>query len=115
MAELKKRDVKLLAPIAHKFNLSYTAFGAQITEDGAPAHGSLILSDLSQGGLDPAPVTPTGADAHPYKLLSGTIKATFNAYRGELDRDTSEIVVAPSMMSGNTGAVKFSSRIATAN
>jgi Gly-Xaa carboxypeptidase len=112
VAELKKRDVKLLAPIAHKFNLSYTAFGAQITEDGVPAHGSLVLSDLSQGGLEPAPVTPTGADAHPYRLLSGTIKATFNAYRGELDRDTSEIVVAPSMMSGNTGAIKFSSQVA---
>ena len=103
MAELKKRDVKLLAPIAHKFNLSYTAFGSQITEDGVPAYGSLVLTDRTQGGLDPAPVTPTGPDAVPYKLLSGTIKATFNAYRGDLDRDASEIVVAPGMMSGNTG------------
>ncbi|KAJ2920853.1 hypothetical protein H1R20_g16240, partial [Candolleomyces eurysporus] len=102
VAELKERDVKLLEPIARKFNLSYTAFGAQITEGGVPAHGSLVLSDLSRGGLEPAPVTPTGADALPYKLLSGTIKATFNAYRGKIDSDTSEIVVAPSMMSGNT-------------
>lgn len=104
VAELKERDTKLLEPIAHKFNLSYHAFGAQLTESGAPSRGALTISDISRGGLEPAPVTPTsGDDAVAYRVLSGTIKATFNAYRGDTESDTSEIVVAPSMMSGNTG------------
>lgn len=103
VAELKERDTKLLEPIAHKFNLSYHAFGAQLTESGAPSRGALTISDISRGGLEPAPVTPTsGDDAVAYRVLSGTIKATFNAYRGDTESDTSEIVVAPSMMSGNT-------------
>ncbi|KAI0277859.1 hypothetical protein BGY98DRAFT_934111 [Russula aff. rugulosa BPL654] len=32
--------------------------------------------------LEPAPITPFGEDSAPWQLLSGTIKATFNAHRG---------------------------------
>jgi len=46
------------------------------------------------------PVTPTGADAAPYQLLSGTIKATYNTHRSIADADS--VIVAPSIMSGNT-------------
>ncbi|KAF5336103.1 hypothetical protein D9611_006330 [Ephemerocybe angulata] len=102
VAELKARDTKLLEPIAHKFNLSYNAFGDQLTEEGASSRGSLVISDISRGGLEPAPVTPTSGDESvAYRVLSGTIKAAFNAYRG-VEGDASDIVVAPSMMSGNT-------------
>ena len=86
--------------LAKTFNLTYSAFGAQISEEGAPASGTLTLSNAFQTGLEPAPITPTGVDAAPYQLLSGTIKATYNAHRSINDADS--IIVAPSIMSGNT-------------
>ena len=86
--------------LAKTFNLTYSAFGAQISEEGAPASGTLTLSNAFQNGLEPAPITPTGVDAAPYQLLSGTIKATYNAHRSINDADS--IIVAPSIMSGNT-------------
>lgn len=52
-------------------------------------------------GLEPAPITPV--DEHPYELLSGTIKATYNKHRGRALRGEDEIVIAPGIMSGNTG------------
>ena len=86
--------------LAKTFNLTYSAFGTQVSEEGAPASGTLTLSDASQDGLEPAPITPTGPDAAPYQLLSGTIKATYNAHRSIDDPDS--IIVAPGIMSGNT-------------
>lgn len=90
--------------------MTYNAFGSRISEDGAPASGSLTLSDAYNGGLEPAPITPTGKDAAPYQLLSGTIKATYNAHRSLSDKDES-IIVAPGMMSGNTGILSASPRL----
>jgi Gly-Xaa carboxypeptidase len=58
------------------------------------------LSNAFQDSLDPAPITPFGADAAPYQHLSGTIKATYNTHRSINDADS--VIVAPSMMSGNT-------------
>lgn len=92
-----------MKPLADKFNLTYDAFGSRISEEGASASGSLTLSDAFAGGLEPAPVTPTGKDAAPYRLLSGTIKAAYNSHRSLTGSDT--ITVVPSMMSGNTGKV----------
>ena len=92
-----------MKPLADKFNLTYDAFGSRISEEGASASGSLKLSDAFAGGLEPAPVTPTGKDAAPYRLLSGTIKAAYNSHRSLTGSDT--ITVVPSMMSGNTGKV----------
>jgi Gly-Xaa carboxypeptidase len=100
--EVKAHDTKLLKELAKDFNLTYTAFGSKLTAEGAPAKGTLTLSDAFNGGLEPAPVTPSGPDAAPYQLLSGTIKATYNAHRG-MEPETDAIIVAPSMMSGNTG------------
>ena len=80
--------------------MTYSAFGVQISEEGAPASGTLTLSDAFQEGLEPAPITPTGIDATPYQLLSGTIKATYNAHRSISNSDP--VIIAPSMMSGNT-------------
>ncbi|KDR80513.1 hypothetical protein GALMADRAFT_60610 [Galerina marginata CBS 339.88] len=97
---VKAHDTALLKSLGGRFNLSYSAFGSRISEEGAPASGSLTLSDAFNGGLEPAPVTPTGANAAPYHLLSGTIKATYNAHRALRDADS--VIVAPSMMSGNT-------------
>ncbi|KAF9485495.1 carboxypeptidase S [Pholiota conissans] len=98
--EVKAHDTALLKHLGDKFNLTYSAFGTRISEEGAPSSGTLTLSDAFSGGLEPAPVTPTGRDAAPYQLLSGTIKATYNAHRSLKEADS--VIVAPSMMSGNT-------------
>ena len=100
--EVKAHDTALLTSLSKEFNLTYTAFGKRISEEGAPSSGSLTLSDAYNGGLEPAPITPTGKDAAPYQLLSGTIKATYNAHHSLSDNDES-VIVAPSILSGNTG------------
>ncbi|THH17842.1 hypothetical protein EW146_g3057 [Bondarzewia mesenterica] len=92
VAEIMRRDMELLKPLAERFNLTYTAFGTAISPEDAPAYGSLTLRDPWVSALEPAPVTPTGPDAIPYRILSGTIKATYNGHRG-LEGDN--IVVTP--------------------
>ncbi|KAI9064054.1 carboxypeptidase S [Trametes sanguinea] len=96
---VKEHDTALLKGLAQDFNLSYTAFGSRITgEDGGPAYGTLTISDAWGAALEPAPISPI--DAPEYALLSGTIKATYNAHR-ELEGDDN-VIVAPGIMSGNT-------------
>lgn len=96
---MKEHGIATFRNLAAKFNLSFTAFGESITGD-TPAYGSLMLSDAWGTALEPAPVTPTGADAAPFQLLSGTIKSTFNAHRN-LTEDG--VTVVPGLVSGNTG------------
>ncbi|KAF9011801.1 carboxypeptidase S [Cyathus striatus] len=101
--ETQDHDANLLKKLASKFNLTYTAFGELISEEGAPSSGSLVLdTGITEGGLEPAPVSPTGKDAIPYQVLSGTIKATYNVHRSLPTKDVDAITVAPGMMSGNT-------------
>ena len=97
---MKAHDTALLQSLAKEFNLTYTAFGSHITEEGAPAYGTLTLSDAWGAALEPAPVSPI--DAPEYALLSGTIKATYNAHRG-LSAQSDKVIVAPGIMTGNTG------------
>jgi Gly-Xaa carboxypeptidase len=99
--ETQKHDTELLKPLADKFNLTFEAFGKKYTDVSVPSSGSLVLSDAFGNSLEPAPLTPTGQDAGPWKVLSGTIKSTFNAHRSITG--TNNIIVSPSMMSGNTG------------
>ena len=96
--QVKSRDTNLLKPLANVFNLSYVAFGTNITDPMAPAYGSLNLSGKKL--LDPAPITPIDSAA-PFELLSGTIKAAFNSHRG-IDGDAT-IIISPGISSGNTG------------
>ncbi|KAF9218981.1 carboxypeptidase S [Gyrodon lividus] len=101
VAATQARDTGLLATLAREFNLSYTAFGADISDVSAPAYGTLTLSTaFGKGGLEPAPITPTEGDAAPYQLLSGSIKAAYNSHRGITGDDN--IIVSPGIMSGNT-------------
>jgi Gly-Xaa carboxypeptidase len=93
----------LLENLAQSFNLSYNAFGKDIQTGEGPKYGTLVLSDAWGTALEPAPVTPTGKDAAPYQLLSGSIKAAYDAYYGQQEDDVKEIFVAPGIMSGNTG------------
>ena len=89
--------------LAHRFNLTFTAFGTLISPVGSPAYGTLTLDDPFGHALEPAPVAPTGEDAVPYRILSGTIKATYDAHRGLQGGDN--VIVTPGIMSGNTGAI----------
>jgi len=101
--EVKRHDSELLADLAEQFNLTYTAFGTKISKelDDAPSGGTLTLTDAFGTALEPAPVTPTeSGDAKPYELLSGTIKATYNAHRSL--QGVNEIIVSPGMPTGNT-------------
>lgn len=99
-------DTKRLAALAEEFNLTYTAFDKQVSSEGAPSSGSLTLSAAFTTPLEPAPVTPTTLDSAPWRVLSGTIKTTFNAQRGIKGADN--IIVAPGMGTGNTGTFAFS-------
>ena len=108
-------DSKLLKPLAKAFNLTYHAFGTTLSEEGEPSKGTLTLSDAFHSAHGPSPVTPTGKDAAPYQLLSGTIKATYRSHRAIQGPDN--IVVSPGMPSGNTGAFSQTKhpRIVTGN
>lgn len=96
---VRKRAVKLFQPVVEKFNLSFTAWGADIVASSS-GYG-LTIGNAFHEPLEPAPITPTGA--LPYKLLSGTIKAAYNTHR--LGQNKTSIVVAPGIMSGNTGEI----------
>lgn len=104
MDAVKNRATKLLHNQAEKFNLTYDAFGEKIIGDEkASKYGSLTLSDAWDTSLEPAPITPTGIDAAPYQLLSGTIKAVYAASNIKSSQDFDDIIVAPGIMTGNTG------------
>ncbi|GJE90960.1 carboxypeptidase S [Phanerochaete sordida] len=98
---VQEHDADLLHGLARHFNLSYTAFGEQISEKGAPAYGSLTLSDAWGAALEPAPITPSaGEDAGAFRLLAGTIKTVYRVHRNVTDDET--VIVSPGIMSGNT-------------
>jgi hypothetical protein len=101
VAAVQQRDTHVVKRLAEEFNLTYTAFGSAISTQDGPAAGTLKLSEAWGTDLEPAPVTPSDEDSAPWRLFSGTIKATFNAHR-DLD-GPNNIFVSPGIMSGNTG------------
>jgi Gly-Xaa carboxypeptidase len=113
IAATKVRDIELLESIANDFNLSYMAFGSHISNGDAPSYGTLTLSTAFGDGLEPAPVTPSGEDAVPFRLLSGTIKAAYNSHRNI--SGSGAIIVSPGIMSGNTGGVLSTHRTSFSN
>jgi len=91
----------VLKPMAKKLHLNLTAFGSEVYHPCTKALGSIELSDAWGTALESAPITPTDSPA--YKLLSGTIRASYaDANGGE------EIIVSPGMMNGNTGKLDLS-------
>ena len=101
ISAVQQRDTDVLKHLAKEFNLTYTAFGSAISTEDGPAAGTLTLTDAFGTTLEPAPVMPASGNSAPWQLLSGTIKATFNAHRGLDGADN--IIVSPGIMSGNTG------------
>lgn len=113
IAATKVRDIELLKSLANDFNLSYTAFGSYVSNEDAPSYGTLTLSTAFGDGLEPAPVTPSGEDAAPFRLLFGTIKAAYNSHRNISGLDA--IIVSPGIMSGNTGRFLSTHRTSSGN
>lgn len=74
--------------------------GDWLQHAGTGAGGHLALGVAWESGLEPAPVTPTGASA-PFVLLSGTIQATA---RRTPRYENQTFVVKPTLALGNTGA-----------
>jgi Gly-Xaa carboxypeptidase len=99
VAAVQQHETDVLKHLAKEFNLTFTAFGSEISPKAAPTAGKLTLTDAWGTALEPAPVTPT-EDSAPWRLLSGTIKAAYNAHRGLEGADN--IFVSPGIMSGNT-------------
>jgi Gly-Xaa carboxypeptidase len=107
LSATRSRYPGLFKDLASSFNLSYTAFDTSVLE-AKSTFGDLIVS--SSFNLESAPVTPSDADAKPYALLSGTIRATYAKRREEKGVEAQKVFVAPSIMSGNTGASSSSVR-----
>lgn len=93
---VKERDIQVIVELTEKLNLTLDAFGERLFNGSS---GSVTLSAAWDYELEPAPVTPI--DAAPYKLLSGTIRSTYNTHRASWDRE--DIIVAPGIMAGNSG------------
>lgn len=83
--------------------MSFEAFGVDESIMNGPYHGIITLSDAFHAGFEPAPVTP--ADEPPFQILSGSIKATYNAHRSLQDKQN--LIVAPGIMTGNSGEFVF--------
>jgi hypothetical protein len=105
---VQQRDTDVLKDLAKEYNLSFTAFGSAISPQDEPTAGTLTLSVAWGHTLEPAPVTPADKDSGPWQLLSGTIKATYNAQRSLEGADN--IIVSPGIMPGNTGGFNYPSR-----
>lgn len=101
MRAVQQHDTSVIEDLASEFNLSFTAFGRDINAYDGPAYGALIISEAFNSSLEPAPITPTGPDAAPYRILSGTIKATYET--GRHNDNGGQLTVAPFMGGGNTG------------
>lgn len=82
--------------------MSYTAFGNPVTPRGEQAYGTLTLSTNTV--LEPAPITPS--DGAPYRILSGSVKATYDSHRN-LEGSSDGLIVSPGIMTGNTGEFIF--------
>ncbi|KAL5537057.1 hypothetical protein ACEPAF_880 [Sanghuangporus sanghuang] len=100
VASVKERDSDVIIELAKRFNMTLDSFGETLRTG---SNGKISLSAAWDYALEPAPVTPT--DAAPYKLLSGTIRATYNVHRGSSRKE--EIKIAPGIMAGNTDTCSY--------
>ncbi|KAG8947282.1 hypothetical protein FRC04_010858 [Tulasnella sp. 424] len=94
---LKNSVIDLLSPVASKHNLELVGFdNISVSATSSSFTGKITLSDAWEDALEPAPIS--SPDSAAYKLLSGTIRAAWeDAHPGD-----ESIIVAPSMMGGNT-------------
>jgi len=100
LKELKQRWVDVLSPVASRFNLTFMAFGSEITASSAVSSGLLKLTDAYNTGLEPAPVSPTFNDPT-WDVLAGTIRASLTSSSKRRPRPL-PVYVAPGLSLGNT-------------
>ncbi|KZW00041.1 carboxypeptidase S [Exidia glandulosa HHB12029] len=101
VGELKTHLRRVLKPVAHNFNLSFSAFDE---ESVAGPDSKLVVWDAWHSALEPAPHTPVDAEAKPFALLSGTIKAVV---QHNPNVEPANVVVAPTIGSGNTDTSRY--------
>ncbi|KZW02629.1 carboxypeptidase S [Exidia glandulosa HHB12029] len=106
VGELQRRLEVLATPIAQQFNMSLTAFGKEVEDRTTQRAGVITLSEAWHSALEPAPRTPSDADAGPYHLLSGTIRATYRE-SASFHASGKDIVVAPGLFPGNTDTKRY--------
>lgn len=100
VSAVQERDTKIVVELAKRFNLSLVAYGQEVKTVDGPAYGSLELTDAWGTALEPAPISPIDSAAEPYKLLSGTIIATYEA--SPSFKADKAAVVSPGISTGNT-------------
>jgi len=105
LAKTMQRDTDLLRDVAERLKLNFSAFGTPIMQHTSAA-GTLTLTNNLNVLFEPVPEAPTDFEAVPWRILSGTIKATYNINRG-ID-GANNIIVSPSVPSGNTGELCLS-------
>lgn len=106
MNATKDRDTNLITPLASKFNVTFNAFGTNISGP-FPSNGHVAI--FTPATLNPAPITPV--EGNGYKVLSGAIKSAYNVHRGLDSGEGSPIIVTPGMPSGNTGGYRGFKRL----
>ncbi|KAG8943367.1 hypothetical protein FRC04_002923 [Tulasnella sp. 424] len=96
---LKNSVIDLLSPVVSKQNLELVGFDNISVSTASSSFGGKVTLSYAWGyALEPAPIS--SPDSPAYKLLSGTIRAAWeDAHPGD-----ESIIVAPSMITGNTGA-----------
>ncbi|KAL4243810.1 peptidase M20A family protein [Abortiporus biennis] len=101
VGEVQQHVTSVLLPIAQQFDLTVESFGINKTVDGSSGKGGHMNISLAfnRPGLEPSPPTPIGIKDIPFKILSGTIKATLE--RSPLYADK-KVVVAPMLSLVNT-------------
>ena len=97
VAALKAHYVEVLEPLAKKYGLGFEAWGNNFTDKAqAKIVGHMTVKQI-RGTLEPAPKMKLSGDgADVWRLFSSVVRTTWK------DTDGTPIVVAPSIMQGNT-------------
>ncbi|KAL1405829.1 hypothetical protein Q8F55_007507 [Vanrija albida] len=127
VAELQKRLIHTLGPLAEQYGLDFEAFGEAVDtsvfardeachgrradhakhgKHGKPKHaGKLTIGEAFNSSLDPAPVSPYTVDSSAWRLLAGTSRGVFatrpESYRSA-EEAAKELQFAPFLSTGNT-------------
>lgn len=96
---VKQRAIKIISPIAAKYNLTFAAFGNNSETPSDDGTNHLELTTLSEP-LKPAPVSPTdvGTDAV-WTRFSGVTRSVFESVPSLAGKT---VVVSGDIMTGNT-------------
>ncbi|KAH8834869.1 carboxypeptidase S [Flagelloscypha sp. PMI_526] len=101
LAEVEATETDRLKSLAHRYNLTFSAFGRDIVSSEVSS-GALVLAEAFGNPLEPAPRTPITTSDAPWQLLSGTIRSVYGKVRGLEEGHKDGIVVSPGQSTGNT-------------